>query len=87
MKRNYCIRCDEPMVEALLPHHIVGTYAAELVLCENVPVQRCAQCGQVYFPGHVAALFERVRQGQVKPDHSATLELNALALDSLLAPA
>jgi YgiT-type zinc finger domain-containing protein len=73
------------MVEDMLPRHVIGTYQAETVVCENVPIERCPQCGQIYFPARVAELFEQIRQSVVKPDHAVTLILMACAVDALLA--
>jgi YgiT-type zinc finger domain-containing protein len=73
------------MADSTLPRHIVGPYQAETVVCENVPIERCPNCGQIYFPSHVAELFEKTRQGEVKPDHTVTLEVGACAVDQWLA--
>ena len=79
-----CVRCGEAMQESTLTRHVVGTYQGETVVCENVPVQRCGQCGQIVFFAPVAELLEQIRKGEIKPDHMATLEVGAFAMDRLL---
>lgn len=80
----HCVRCGEQMQESILPRHFVGTYQSETVLCENVPVERCPNCGQIYFPARVAELFEKIRRGEITARHKTTLELGAYPMDELL---
>jgi hypothetical protein len=39
-KSIHCVCCGETMREDALPSHVIGTYQAETVVCENVPIER-----------------------------------------------
>jgi hypothetical protein len=73
------------MKDTTLARHLLRTHRWDTVLCENVPIEQCPGCSQIYFPAPVAELFERIRKGEVAPTHTVTLEMPACSCEQLLA--
>ena len=58
MKNDPCEYCDGTVDEVVtqVPFH----YRREIIYVDNVPVDRCDKCGELYFPAKVYKELERV---------------------------
>jgi YgiT-type zinc finger domain-containing protein len=80
-----CINCGHQMIDHTLPKYVVNTYALQPVVCLNVPVEKCPNCGEIYFPAEVAEMFEKIRSEQMEPPDKITMEIPACSLDLAVA--
>ena len=65
MKNSLCAVCGGKLhvhktsIDRLVEDH--------LYLFENVPVQACDQCGEIWIPGREAERMDQAIQGKLKP--------------------
>lgn len=65
MKDSLCAQCGGKLhrkkitLDRLVEEH--------LYLFENVPVQTCSQCGEIWIPGSAAERMDQALQGKLKP--------------------
>lgn len=74
-KRILCVRCGEEMRQSTLLHYFLNTYNFETVVCQNVPIDECPNCGEIYFSSEVAELFESIRKESIRPSEKVKLEI------------
>ena len=79
-----CYKCGKPMKEAILREHVVTTINGHIVVCLDVPIHRCPDCGEVHFSSNVAEMFDNIRRGFLSPDETAVVELPALSVQQRL---
>ncbi len=82
-----CYKCGKLMKKAILREHIVTTLNGHTVVCLDVPIDRCPECGEVYFSSTVAEIFDKIRRGLLSPDETAVVELPALSVHRRLTAA
>lgn len=65
MKSIRCEYCEGEVLEG--SERVPFEYRGSLVYVENVPVQKCSKCGEIYFPIEVYKRLERIAQhgGQI----------------------
>ncbi len=79
-----CYKCGKPMKKAILREHVVTTLNGYPVVCLDVPIHRCPDCGEIYFASTVAEMFDDIRRGLLSPDETAVVELPALSVQRRL---
>ncbi|MBM3238230.1 YgiT-type zinc finger protein [Candidatus Poribacteria bacterium] len=79
-----CYKCGKLMKEAILREHVVTTLNGHTIVCLDVPIHRCIDCGEVYFSSTVAEMFDDIRRGLLSPDKTAVVELPALSVQQRL---
>ncbi|MFQ6041777.1 MAG: YgiT-type zinc finger protein [Candidatus Poribacteria bacterium] len=90
-----CYKCGKPMKKAILREHVVTTINGHIIVCLDVPIHRCPDCGEVYFSSTVAEMlasltddfvlrFDNIRRGLLSPDETAVVELPALSVQRRL---
>lgn len=79
-----CYKCGKPMKKAILRQHVVTTINGHTIVCLDVPIHRCPECGEVYFSSTVAEIFDNIRRGLLSPDETAVVELPALSVQQRL---
>jgi len=80
-----CVNCGHQMLHTKLPKYVVNTYLLQPVVCLDVPVEKCPNCGEIYFPAEVAELFEEIRSECFEIRDKITMEIPACSLDLALA--
>ena len=62
MNKEPCEYCDGRVEDVVtrVPFH----YRHETIYVDNVPVQRCDKCGELYFPAKVVKELERIASGR-----------------------
>ena len=71
MKDSLCAQCGGQLhrrktsLDRLIEGH--------LYLFENVSVQTCDQCGEIWIPGNLAERMDHAIQGHLKPKRSITV--------------
>ena len=84
MSKSKCYKCRKPMKKAILREHVVTTLNGHTIVCLDVPIHRCLECGEVYFSSTVAEMFDNIRRGVLFPDETAVVELPALSVQQRL---
>lgn len=84
-KKAKCYKCGNAMENAILIQHVVTTLNGHTIVCLDVPIDRCPECGEVYFSSTVAEIFDKIRRGVLYPDETAVVELPALSVHQVLA--
>jgi len=87
LKIPECYKCGEPMIETILRQHVVTALNGHAIVCLDVPIHRCPECGEVYFSATVAEIFDQIRRGRLFPDGTAVVELPALSVKQRLSAA
>ena len=86
-KSPKCHKCGSVMQAADLAQHLVTTRDGRAIVCQDVPIHRCPNDGDVYFSSAIAQIFDRIRQGQLPAHDIAVVELPAVSVQQLLAAA
>jgi len=62
MKKDLCEFCDGSVEDAVtrVPFH----YRRNIIYVENVPVRRCAKCGEIYIAAAVVKQLEKIAEGR-----------------------
>lgn len=60
MKRIRCEYCEGEVLEG--NERVPFEYRGDIIYVENVPVQKCSKCGEIYFPIEVYKKLERIAQ-------------------------
>ena len=82
-----CYKCGSIMPPTILAQHLITTRDGRAIVCQNVPIHRCPNDGEVYFSAAIARIFDRIRQGRLTANDIAVVELPAVSVQQLLAAA
>lgn len=82
-----CYKCGSIMRPANLGQHLITTRDGRAIVCQDVPIHRCPNDGEVYFSSAIAQIFDRIRQGQLAVNDIAVVELPAVSVQQLLVAA
>ncbi len=71
-----CYFCQGEVINKRIRH--VHHWNEEIVIFENVPVEVCTQCGEVYFSPEVLEMMDKATLEQTPPDKSIAVPVFSL---------
>jgi YgiT-type zinc finger domain-containing protein len=81
MNKDRCEYCDGTVEEVVT--RVSFRYQRETVYVDNVPVDRCDKCSELYFPAKVVKELERIAAGRKTDKQQNNLSFGQLSQDRI----